>query len=142
MTDNSRDELDGMTALCEVFADAFTDASEAELDQALVAVDLSVAGTVAETTRTIESALNSSLKRKLIAAGQAARAQVSDVRPDLSSLSREELVAKLRLITANEDNAGETLTMAARAGRDSMGVDELRSLIEDFYAIQSSSGDD
>lgn len=142
MTDPSNKELDRMTAICEVFADSFSDADELEINQALADAGLNADRAVSDATRSIENTLNRVLKKKLVAAGQAARRQLSEVRPDLSNLSREQLVEKLRLITANEDNAGETLTMAARGGRDSMTVDELRSLVEDFYSINPINEDD
>jgi hypothetical protein len=82
------------------------------------------------------------LKKKLVEAGQIARRDMSARRPDLGNLTREELIEQLKLITANDDNAGEMLTIAARAGRGSMAVEELRSLVEDFYAIRSSDPND
>lgn len=143
MNEKSVDDLDRVAVLCEVLADSFVDASEQEIDQAISDQGLDVEALLANTSRAIDNALSQSLKKKLQEAGKVARQASTTHRPDLSTLTREELIEKLRTITANEDNAGEMLTMAARAGRGSLPVEELRSLIEDFYSISTpGAGDD
>lgn len=142
MSDYASDEFDRMTALCEALADSFVDATDQEIDQAVIEHGLDADGLVADFARTIDSALNHSLKKKLVEAGQVARLQMSSLRPDLTNLTREELIERFKQITANEDNAGEVLTIAARAGRGAMSLEELRSLVEDFYSISTDAEDD
>ena len=142
MTVKSLDDLDRMDVLCEALADSFSEASAQEIDQAAIGAGLNPDALTSEITCTIENALTQSLRRKLIEAGKIARREMSAHRPDLTDLTREQLIAELKLITANEDNAGEMLTMAARAGRGSIPVEELRSLIEDFYSISKPRVDD
>jgi hypothetical protein len=142
MTVKSFDDFDRMDALCETLADAFAGADTREIDQAAIDAGLDPNTLAAEVARTIDSALNQSLKKKLVEAGQISRRKMAERRPDLTNLTREQLIEKLKLITANEDNAGEMLTIAARAGRGSMPVEELRSLIEDFYSISQPDIED
>lgn len=140
MTVKSPDDVERLDFLCEAFADAFVEATADEIDEAICATGSDPAALEAEVASTIELALSKSLKKKLVEAGLAARREMT-ARPDLSNLSREQLVEKLRLVTANEDNAGEMLTMAARAGRGSMPIEELRSLLEDLYSVSNPNTD-
>lgn len=141
MTTKSIDDFDRVDALCEALADAFTDASDQDLDIAMADLGLNADTVVATATSAIENALNQSLKRKLVEAGELARSGLSAHRPDLSNLTRDDLIEQLKVITANDDAAGEMLTMAARSGRGAMPVEELRSLVEDFYSIAKRNSD-